>query len=297
MADRMLHPWAEAVNKDGAGVIHIDIRDGYAIANFGNVYDRVLDNVVQIAWALQPPIGGKFLQSGVAGLPFVDRKSADASAALWRLYESGLLDNEYKDIQPLFLGALPQSSVQFTKPIDSIADLSGHKIAVADKMQADIVTALGGAPQSLELTDVYEALQRGNVDGAVFGPAAFAPFRIHEVTSYHVDVPFGTSTGMVFMAKKTWESLPQAAKDVLAKHMGKGASRGFGEYWDGIDGFGRSLVTGKDGHTVVTPTKEQMEALLAKAGPIVDAWPKSVPDGDKILAEFNKLLAEEQAAK
>lgn len=294
MNDRMMHPWAEAVNQDGKGIIQLDIVDGYAIANFGNVYDRVLNDVVQVAWALQPPIGGKFLLSSVAGLPFVDRTSADASAALWDLYESGLVDKEYADIQPLMLAGLPQSTVQFTKPIKSIADLSGHKIAVADKSQADIVAALGGAPQSLEITEVYEALQRGTVDGASFGPAAFPPFKFNEVTSVHVEIPFGTSTGMVFMSKKTWESLPQAAKDVLAKHMGEAQSRAFGEYWDGIDGFGRSLIMGKPGHEIVVPTKEEMETVRQKTAGVLDGW-KKIPGAEAVLAKYNELLAAQQA--
>ena len=31
---RMLHPWAERVNAEGKGVVEIDVRDGFAVANF-----------------------------------------------------------------------------------------------------------------------------------------------------------------------------------------------------------------------------------------------------------------------
>jgi TRAP-type C4-dicarboxylate transport system substrate-binding protein len=291
--DRMLHPWADAINKEGAGIIHLDVRDGYAIANFGNIYDRVLSNVVQVAWALQPPIGGKFLLSSVASLPFLTKKSADASAALWRLYDSGLLKSEYSEIQPLMLAALPQSGLQLAKPLDNYDNMGGRKIAIADKIQADAVSALGGVPQSVQLPDLFEALQRGTVEGAAFGYAAFPPFRINEVTSVHVEVPLGASTGMVFMSKKTWDSLPQAAKDILAKHMGLDASRHFGEYWDGADAFGRSMVADKPGHTIVDLTAEQSAAWQAKVEPIVNGFAASLPNGPAVLAKYKELLAEE----
>jgi len=49
---RALHPWAERVNAAGKGIVELDVRDGYAIANYDNVYTRVLDDVVQIAFTV-----------------------------------------------------------------------------------------------------------------------------------------------------------------------------------------------------------------------------------------------------
>src|SRR5579871_6212162 len=49
---RMLHPWAERVNAAGKGIVQLDVRDGFAIANYNNIYDRVLDDVVQVAFTV-----------------------------------------------------------------------------------------------------------------------------------------------------------------------------------------------------------------------------------------------------
>jgi TRAP-type C4-dicarboxylate transport system substrate-binding protein len=98
---------------------------------------------------------------------------------------------------------------------------------------------------------------------------------------------------MVFMSKKTWDSLPQAAKDILAKHMGLDASRHFGEYWDGADAFGRSMVADKPGHTIVDLTAEQSAAWQAKVEPIVNGFAASLPNGPAVLAKYKELLAEE----
>ena len=39
-----LEPWAAKVNKEGAGIIHLDVREGMSLANFENIYDRVRDD-------------------------------------------------------------------------------------------------------------------------------------------------------------------------------------------------------------------------------------------------------------
>src|SRR5215469_13358727 len=113
---RVLHPWADRINEQGKGIIHIDVRDGEAIANLSNFYSRVQDDVIQISWGLQAAIGGKFPRSLVGGLPFEVDKAENGSVALWRVYKSGLLDAEYDTVQPLYLITFPPAGIHFAKP-------------------------------------------------------------------------------------------------------------------------------------------------------------------------------------
>jgi len=76
------------------------------------------------------------------------------------------------------------------------------RVAVATKNGVEIVTRLGGAPQSIQLIDLYAALQRGGADGGMINWPSFPPFELNEVTSYHLQAPFGGSATMIFMAKK-----------------------------------------------------------------------------------------------
>ena len=55
-----LEPWAAKVNEQGKGVIHLDLREGVTLANFENIYDRVLDDAIQIGWGMQNAVAGKF---------------------------------------------------------------------------------------------------------------------------------------------------------------------------------------------------------------------------------------------
>ena len=144
-----MHPWAQSVNADGKGVVTIDVRDGTAIANATNAYDRVLDDVIQIGWILQNDVNGKFPRSDVGTLPFMARGSAQGSNALWRLYQSGLLDAEYDTIHPLMLVAMTASGIHMSHPLKSVDSLGGAKLIVASKVNADAITLLGGSPLSI----------------------------------------------------------------------------------------------------------------------------------------------------
>lgn len=294
VAQMAFHPWADRVNAAGKGIVQLDTRDGFAIANLDNVYSRVTDDVVQIGWALQGAIGGKFVRSAIAGLPFVSEDCATGSVAFWRLYRSGALAAEYADIVPLMLVVFPQSGVHLVHPVASLDDLRGLKLIALGKVQGEVVTALGGAPLSIGLTDMYTALQRGTADGAVASWTTFDPFRLGEVTRYHLETRLGTSTGMIFMAKKKFDALPAAAQKVLQDNSGEAASRVFGAYLDGDAARVRDNVK-SGGQPVAAPDAAHETQWRDKLAPVDEAYVKSVPNGAAILQSYRQLLAAAKA--
>ena len=291
VAQTVFHPWVDRINAAGQGVVHLDGRDGFALANLDNVYNRVLDDVVQVGFAQQNAIGGKFIRSAVAGLPFVSDDSESASVALWRLYRSGQIGDEYADIVPLFLTVFPQSGVHLVHPVAALDDFKGLKLIAVGKAQAEAVTALGGAPLSIPLTDMYQGLQRGAADGAIASWTTFDPFRLGDVTRYHVESRLGTSTGMVFMTKKRFDGLSPAAQKVLMDNSGEAMSRSFGAYLDGDAKRVRDAVKATSDQSVTEPTAARSATWRDKVTPNDTAYVNSVPNGPAIFATYQQLLA------
>jgi TRAP-type transport system periplasmic protein len=292
-----MHPWAQSLTEDGKGVVKIDVRDGSVIANAENAYDRTLADVIQIGWTLENDVPGKFVRSDVATLPFTARSSAEGSIALWRLYQSGILDAEYDTIHPLVLAAMTPVGIHLSHPLKSIDSLGGDKLIVASKVNADAITLLGGSPLSIPLFDMYQAIQRGTADGAAVSWTSFNPFKLAEVTKYHVDTTLGTSVGMIFMSKKKYEALSPAVKQVLDAHSGEAASRAFGTFWDNERKAGReqTIARGDAQRVIVTLTPEQTAAWREKMAPLETAWVARTPDGAKVIAAYRAELAKVQA--
>ncbi len=290
---RVLHPWAERVNAEGKGVVEIDVRDGFAIANFDNVYTRVLENVVQIAFTVTGSIAGKFVRSGVVSMPYLYDRSDDASVAFWRLYKTGGLGNEYDEIVPLFICATANSGFHLTRPPIAPDDLTGFKIVTSSKTAAMLVSALGGTPISFQQSDMYTALQRKTVDGTTGAWTSFPPYKLGEVTSYHIDAGLGGAPAMVFMAKKTFDALSPAVQKVLLDNAGEAQSRAFGAYWQDLDVEVRAQYKNMPGHTTVTLTPAQTSEWKRKlASGVTERWVKETPGGEATLAAYRKLLAD-----
>ena len=294
---RIHHPWAEKINKQANGLFKIQVFDGEALANHGNIYNQVVSNVVQIGWGL-PALAGKFPLLSVAELPYqTDANSETSSTAIWRLYKSGLLDQEFDQVIPLKIIVFPQSGVQFRRQPPPLNTLDGLKIIAGSKTSSEIVKRLGGAPLSFRVDEYYETLQRGVADGVVTGWTAFNPFKLAEVTRYHLDVPLGGTTGYVFMARRTWDSLPEAVRKILAENSGEAVSRDFGKFWDQVVKEGKEDTMKKPGHTLLHLTAAQEKSWREKITPIADDWVKVQAGGQKALDTYKQLIADVQAGR
>ena len=294
---QICHPWAQRINEQGKGIIKIDVRDGYTLINHMNFYQRTKDNVVQIAWGILGLIAGKFDKTNIIGLPYLSEKSEISSVAYWRLYKSGLLDEEYDDIVPLFVTGLPNSSFHFAKPLKSIDNFNGLKMTAGTKLLAAIVREHGAIPISLPLPDYYEALQRGTVDGIMMTWTGFQPFKLAEVTKYHIDTRLGGAPGAVFMMKKQYDSLPPEARKIIEANSGEAQSRAFGVFWDRVQNEMRMQVEATKGHTVITLTPEQMAEWQKRDTPLIEEWVKTIPGGEKVYKKYAELIKQVETGK
>jgi hypothetical protein len=69
------------------------------------------------------------------------------------------------------------------KPVNTLEDLKGLKIRTSGPIEA-VVRTLGATPVSMPVTETYDALQKGVVDGVLLPTEALLNYRIAEVTTY-----------------------------------------------------------------------------------------------------------------
>jgi TRAP-type C4-dicarboxylate transport system substrate-binding protein len=293
----LIAPWVQRVNERGKGAVVVEQRDGPTIATMGNSYDRVMNDVVQIAWGLQPLLGGKFPLSEVAGLPFMSDSCEESAVAIWRLYKTGLLDAEYKDVVPLWLVASASNKIHFAKPPKSPIELKGLKVNVFNRILVQVVQAFGGTPVSIAPEQQYEGLQRGVMDAALTAWASFEAYKLQEVTTYHTESALGSSVHMFFMSRKKFEALPAAARQALEDVSGEAQSRIHGKYWDEQENIQRAKVEASSKHQIARPSAAELADWKLKTDPIIDEWAKGRPNGDKVLATYREILADVKAGK
>jgi TRAP-type C4-dicarboxylate transport system substrate-binding protein len=215
---------------------------------------------------------------------------------LWRVYKSGLFNAEYDTVQPLYMITFPPSGVHYAKQPKTFDDLKGLKLATGAKVGADTIERLGGTPLSMITSDYYTAVQRGMVDAVLVQWTAFQPFKLQDVTFYHLETKLGGTTGMVFMAKKKYDALPAAVKKILDDNSGEAESRVYGKFWDDVDNEGREMVKALgDKQHIVQQSPETAAKWRKAVEPVVDDFVKSTPDGAKVLAAFRAESAKVKA--
>lgn len=76
--------------------------------------------------------------------------------------------------------------------VRSPADLVGLDIRVAGATAAEAALALGATPQQMPISQVYQALDTGQIDGVITGASTLTDFRLDEVASaFTLGAPLG----------------------------------------------------------------------------------------------------------
>lgn len=299
LVQEVFNPWAAKVTAASEGTLEIEVRNGPLIASPTNYLDRVTSDVVQIAFGMQGVIGNRFPLSAATGLPYVVASNdvIPASVAFWRLYKSGIMANEYKDLKPVMLAVLPPSSLHFVKVPKSIDETVGMKLISAGKERSELVERLGYAPISAPTADMYSMLQRGAAAGVVAAWPSFDAFKLQEVTSYHVDVPLGAATAIVFLSAKRFAALPVQAQNAINENATEAQSRHFAEVWQDMADQARAVTEKMRGQVFAQLDPQTAAKWRSAAEPVLDEWAEANPGGKEVLAKFRELLTEAKASK
>ncbi len=286
----VFEPWAAAVMADAGGTLKIEMSYGGQLGNWSVAYDRMIDGVSDISFILTGLTGGRFKQEDVASLPFETRDSNEAAIGLWKLFEKGITADEFKQVKLLATVAFPNAAIHSMKPINQLSDLKGNKYAVGNAILGGVIVALGATPVSLRPDEVYQAMSRGTVDGAVMPFTGMYTFKLHEVGKSHLDVPLGADAAALVMNKQSYDKLPAQARAAIDKHSGLPLTEKLGVATQAQWQLGYDTV--KDRLIKLSPDEEKK--WQAALSPIAQKWAEGAPNGVKVLEAFR---AEVQALR
>ena len=284
-------PWVKKVTADSKGTLDVELVAGRVLASHQNLFDRVKTNVAQIGWSLQGFVPGKFKKSNVVALPLLFETSSVGSQAMWRLYERGLISDEYQDIKLLAAFSFAPNALHTNSPVKSLEDLKGMKIGSPGPIRLATVAALGATPVSMITPKIYQNVSRGLVKGTFIAWTAFQPYRLYEVTKYHTDVALGGGAGMVIMNKKTYDGLKGDARRAIDKNSFAGLVRKYSEFWDRIQSGSKKKYGTLEGHTLIKLTDAEEKRWADATLKVHTDWAKNTPNGEAILAAFKEEIA------
>ena len=199
----------------------------------------LFDNTAELHKITQGPVGASLLAKlepkGVKGLAF------------W--------DNGFK-------------SFSANSPLKNVADYKGKKFRIqSSKVLEEQIRALGGIPQVMAFSEVYQALQTGVVDGTENPISNLYSQKMHEVQKHLTLTEHGYLGYAVIVNKKFWDGLPADIRGQLEQAMKEATALANSvakkDNDDALEGVKKAGKT-----TVYTPTKEERMALKKVLVPV-----------------------------
>jgi C4-dicarboxylate-binding protein DctP len=171
-------------------------------------------------------------------------------------------------------------------PLKAVADYKGKKFRIqSSKVLEEEIRSVGGIPQVMAFSEVYQALQTGVVDGTENPISNFYTQKMHEVQKHLSLTNHGYLGYAVIVNKKFWDGLPTDIHAQLEQAMKEAtvfANKIAQEENDkSLDGVRKSGKT-----EVYTPTKEERLALKKAMAPVHVKMADRV--GKETLQEFYK---------
>lgn len=179
--------------------------------------------------------GGRVPAGGIADAYPLFRSYKTESAAYQetRQIVGPLLEQKLK-IKPIACSQVFPFYLWTKKPVNSMAELKGLKIRAHGGYVPFIVKALGATPVTTPSTEVYIALERGIIDGAVRNLPALNSFKEYELTRYGISTPVTWATGDICISLRAWDKLSKEFQQILLE-AGRDVTREASEFWEKKD--------------------------------------------------------------
>jgi len=295
---KLAQAWCREVEKRTKGKVKVEYFPGQTLTKAKQIYDGTVQGVSDIGFCLFGYNRGRFPLMEVVDLPLGYKSGKAATIVANAVYEK-FKPKELDDVQVMYLHAHGPGLLHTkNKAVRKMEDLKGLKIR-SHGTTAKVVRALGGTPVAMPMPELYQALQRGVVDGALYPVEVNKGWKMAEVVKFLTDdYPIAnTSTFYVVMNKDKWNSLPKDVQETIIQ-INKEWIPKHGAAWDSSDAEGRAYMR-KMGRTIIPLSEAEGERWQKAVAPVLgeyvkEAGAKGVPAKEaleftkKKLAEVNK---------
>lgn len=259
--------WAREVEAATGDSLQIRVYPAQSLGSSVEGYDNARRGIADIAWTVQGYTANRFPLSQIVELPGLFESAEVGSCAFQKLYDSGALDEEYRDTHVLYVHVHGPGHL-FTRetPVRSLADLRGLQIRRPTNVIGNLLRELGAEPVAMPAPQVYEATQRGVIDGFLLPWEAVVGFRANEVVNHYTEVGLYSLAFVTTMNQRSWERLSDEQQAALEAHAGMNAALIAGRGYDRADVAAREQLL-EEGtlHTIPASERAQWEAAGERA--------------------------------
>jgi len=283
---------AARVKEKSGGRMEIRVHPASSLYPSAELIPAVLDGRTELGTVLASYLTDVLLEIGPLELPFMTGSVEEHKKAALQLRPFYTERFARQGLKLLSIHAWPSQQIFSTVPIRSVADWKGKKIRVYGADSANIARLLGAAPVNINFGEVYSALEKRTVDGAMTSATNAEPMKFFEVAKY-LDYWYLAGAAMEWLVanQKAWDALPKDLQHVVLEAL-KETNLEEKEWQDAIAADERARKRLPElGMTVVDPPREEIEKARRIAQGAWDIWlQRTGADGKRALELALKAL-------
>jgi len=267
---KLMQEWADEVGKRTNGRVKVNVYPAQTLMPAAQIYDGVTKEVADIGYSIFAYTKGRFPLTEVIDLP-IGYQNPAVPAYLINAYYKKFKPKELDDVKVLFLEAHGRDIISTKKPIARLADIKGMKLR-ASGLSAKVVNGLGASAVGLPITDTYDALSKGVVEGLVLDWGGILNWKMGDFVKNHVESPGVAATVAFFtvMNKDKWNSLPPDIQATIEKLNEEWIPR-VSKKWADWENMGKAELL-KRGGKVINLSKEDNAEWVEHMKPILNEY-------------------------
>lgn len=211
---------------------------------------------------------------------------------------------EYKGVQPLSVFVVGTGQIFNNKrPVRTLADFKGLKLRSPQAGVTQSLGLLGAVPVSKPISEMYELLSSGVLDGTVLVPESVASFKLMDSLPHATIIPGSLYNTILTLGinEDKWKSIRKEDQDAIMKISGEAFGRSVGRaYMKGDEGTWDAYR--KAGRTIETASPAMVAEMKAALKPVEATWiekakKKGVAQPEKLIEALHAELAAVKAGK
>lgn len=210
--DLAVNRWKELLEERSGGSIKVELYPSSQLGSKNDLIDQMIagDSVITLG------DGGAFIDRGVPDMAFMAAYGTfDTWDQVWKLIDSDWFADQCQQLEDVVgLKVLAanwiygERHILATKPVRSLEDMKGLKLRVpTSSMHVTAFELMGASAVSMNLGEVYTALQQGVVDGLENPLSTLYNGKFQEVAKYLTLDGHSKATTMWFCGSQFFNSL------------------------------------------------------------------------------------------
>ncbi len=260
---------ADATYEATDGKVNITIYSSGSLVASTDVAEAVLAGTADMGWLFTPFFSGQFPMTEIISMPMSFGDSISSTKTMLELYETEeSIQEELSQYKVFQIYTNPSNMIFTTEPVYNVSDLAGLNIRCSGTITSEMMSEWGGSPISMGPGDIYEAIEKGTLQGFVLEWSGTKSFNLDEVISYVTDISYTVAPFVCVMNLDTWNSLPteyQEIMDEIWTGEDNAVSLEFAELYEEDSDAGIERATEEYGVEIITPEGDDYDSFKAIA--------------------------------